>query len=114
MVLPLTSQGRVVGYLTAENQEAGSCHEFQIRFAHALANQASVALENARLFQEVERLSLTDPLTGLRSRRGFESDAGRLIEIAVRYRHPLSVLMIDVDFSSTSMTPMAIRKETEC
>jgi diguanylate cyclase (GGDEF)-like protein len=98
MILPLTSPGRTVGYLTTENQEPGSYHEFQIRFALALANQASTALENARLFQEVERLSLTDPLTGLKNRRGFEGEARRSIEIAIRYRHPLSVLMVDVDF----------------
>lgn len=62
-----------------------------------MANEASIALENARLFREVEQLSLTDPLTGLRNRRGFEGDARQSIEIAIRYKKPLSVLMLDID-----------------
>ena len=97
LVLPLTAQGRIIGCLTSEAEESGAFNEANIRFASALANEASVALENARLFREVERLSLTDPLTGLRNRRGFTDDARRNIDIAVRHKHPLSVLMLDID-----------------
>ena len=97
LVLPLTAQGRIIGCLTSEAGESGAFNDSNIRFASALANEASVALENARLFREVERLSLTDPLTGLRNRRGFMDDARRNIDIAIRHKHPLSVLMLDID-----------------
>jgi eukaryotic-like serine/threonine-protein kinase len=97
LVLPLTAQGKVFGCLTSEAVESGAYNEANIRFASALANEASVALENARLFREVERLSLTDPLTGLRNRRGFLDDARRNVDIAIRHKHPLSVLMLDID-----------------
>jgi diguanylate cyclase (GGDEF)-like protein len=53
--------------------------------------------ERERLFREVERLSLTDPLTKLSNRRHFESEARRLIALALRHSHPLSVVMLDVD-----------------
>jgi len=97
LVLPLTAQGSIIGCLTSEAEEPGAFNEVNIRFASALANEASVALENARLFREVERLSLTDPLTGLRNRRGFTDDARRNVDIAIRHKHPLSVLMLDTD-----------------
>jgi diguanylate cyclase (GGDEF)-like protein len=97
LVLPLTAQGRFIGFFTAETLESGTFNDSSIIFASALANEASIALENARLFREVERLSLTDPLTGLRNRRGFESDARHSIEIAIRYNKPLSVMMLDID-----------------
>jgi diguanylate cyclase (GGDEF)-like protein len=97
LVLPLTAQGRIIGCLTSEAEESGAFNDSNVRFASALANEASVALENARLFREVERLSLTDPLTGLRNRRGFMDDARRNIDIAIRHKHPLSVLMLDID-----------------
>jgi diguanylate cyclase (GGDEF)-like protein len=97
LVLPLTAQGKVFGCLTSEAVESSAFNEANIRFASALANEASVALENARLFREVERLSLTDPLTGLRNRRGFLDDARRNVELTIRHKHPLSVLMLDID-----------------
>jgi eukaryotic-like serine/threonine-protein kinase len=97
LLLPLTAQGGKFGFLTAEAEESGAFDAADIRFAAALANEASVALENARLFREVERLSLTDPLTGLRNRRGFMDDARRNVDIAIRHKHPLSVLMLDID-----------------
>jgi diguanylate cyclase (GGDEF)-like protein len=97
LVLPLTAQGRIIGCLTSEAEKSGAFNDSNIRFASALANEASVALENARLFKEVERLSLTDPLTGLRNRRGFMDDALRNVDIAIRHKHPLCVLMLDID-----------------
>jgi diguanylate cyclase (GGDEF)-like protein len=97
LVLPLTVQGRIIGCLTSEAEESGAFHDANIRFASALANEASAALENARLFREVERLALTDPLTGLRNRRGFIEDARRNIDMTIRHKHPLSVLMLDID-----------------
>lgn len=97
LVLPLTAQGRIIGCLTSEAEEPGAFNETNLQFTVALANESSVALENARLFQEVERLSLTDPLTGLRNRRGFMDDARRNIDIAIRYKHPLSILIFDID-----------------
>lgn len=98
LVLPLTAQGRIFGCLTAEAGEPGAFNEANIRFASALANEASVALENARLFREVERLSLTDPLTGLRNRRGFIDDARRNVDIAIR--HKLPAFRLDAGYRS--------------
>lgn len=98
MILPMTMNGQVVGFLVAENQNPGAFHEDQLRLSLALVHQASVALENARLFDKVEKLSRTDPLTGTRNRRGFEEEARRNLELALRYEQPLSVLMLDIDY----------------
>lgn len=98
MVLPLTSHTRRSGYLVVENHRPGAFNSDQIRPSLALVNQATVALENARLYSEVENLSRTDPLTGIRNRRGFEEEARRSLEIAIRYKKPLSVLMFDIDY----------------
>lgn len=46
---------------------------------------------------ELERLSLSDPLTGLANRRRFEQARQQETRRAVRHRQPLSVLMLDVD-----------------
>jgi len=53
------------------------------------------AEKNARL--EVERLSLTDPLTSLSNRRHFDQVAGLEFSRAERYRLSLAAIMMDLD-----------------
>ena len=53
--------------------------------------------ERERLFREVQRLSTTDPLTGLANRRHFDATAQLEVLRARRHRRPLSAVMLDVD-----------------
>lgn len=46
---------------------------------------------------ELERLSVTDPLTGLSNRRAFEAAGSRAWEHAQRLGQPLALLIIDAD-----------------
>ncbi|HEX6132925.1 MAG TPA: sensor domain-containing diguanylate cyclase [Longimicrobiales bacterium] len=62
----------------------------------ALADQAAVAIENVRLFQQVHQMSLTDPLTGLPNRRQLERDLAREFSAAERGR-PLAAIMFDLN-----------------
>ncbi len=59
-------------------------------------NQARKELET--LYQEVERLSLIDPLTELSNRRSFNTEALRLFQLAIRHQNDLSYAMLDIDF----------------
>ena len=98
MVAPLSYAGRAFGVLTAINQ-AGEAEfgRHDLILLEAMANQAAIAIENARLFEEVQRLAVTDDLTGLHNRRGFFDVARRELERALRTGRPLSALMIDID-----------------
>ena len=53
--------------------------------------------ENARLFQEVQRLAITDPLTGLYNRHKLAEALETECERAVRYSRPVSMIMMDLD-----------------
>jgi len=53
--------------------------------------------ENARLFQEVQRLAITDPLTGLYNRHKLAEALEAECERAVRYGRPVSMIMMDLD-----------------
>ncbi len=54
--------------------------------------------ELEQLMQELETLSLTDGLTGIANRRAFEQRLTLDWQRALRYQHPLSVLMLDIDY----------------
>jgi two-component system, cell cycle response regulator len=61
------------------------------------AGQAGVAVHNVRLHEEAQRLSLTDPLTGLWNYRYLHESLRREVERASRFGRMLAVLVLDLD-----------------
>ena len=62
-----------------------------------LASEAGLALEVVSLYDNMKIMAVTDGLTGLFNHREFYQSLRRELERARRYRHTLSLLMIDVD-----------------
>jgi len=56
-----------------------------------------VEKENKRLLQEMQRLAVLDPLTGMPNRRAFFEHADREFKRAKRYQHPVVAMMFDAD-----------------
>ncbi|MEU8180213.1 diguanylate cyclase [Micromonospora sp. NPDC049047] len=61
------------------------------------ASHAAVAVDNVRVHEEAQRLSLTDPLTGLWNYRYLRESIRREVERASRFGRMLSVLALDLD-----------------
>ena len=61
------------------------------------ADHAAALLSAASEIQALERLAITDELTGLINRRGGESTIGNEIARAKRHRTPLTCVLIDID-----------------
>jgi two-component system cell cycle response regulator len=61
------------------------------------AGQAGVAVHNVRMHEEAQRLSLTDPLTGLWNYRYLRESMRREVERASRFGRMLTVLVLDLD-----------------
>jgi two-component system cell cycle response regulator len=53
--------------------------------------------ERVRLYQEVQRLAMHDPLTGCFNRRHFLILTSQELDRSLRYKRPLSLLMLDID-----------------
>ena len=70
-----------------------------LRLRTCLQGIAASATESYhdRSITELDRLAHTDPLTGLFNRRYLVQQLERQIEMYKRYRHPFSLLMLDVD-----------------
>jgi len=92
---PLLYRGRPLGVLFACSREH-PFDEHELELLRALADQAAIAIENARLFEQVRTLSLTDPLTGLANRRQLERELAREFAAARRGRRLVAVVF-DLD-----------------
>lgn len=57
LLVPLQVENRTVGVLSAERRETGVIEPIQVATLTMLADQVSVAVENAQLFEEVKRFS---------------------------------------------------------
>lgn len=69
---------------------------FELALSRAMEHRFLLQ-ENARLFAEVERLAMTDPLTGLYNRHKLNESLELEVERGLRYSRPLSAIMIDLD-----------------
>jgi diguanylate cyclase (GGDEF)-like protein len=69
----------------------------EISHIEHLVAQLSIALDNALIHREVEKLSVTDPLTGVFNRRRFVEVVEDEFRSAMRYRYNLGIIMLDVD-----------------
>ena len=71
--------------------------ESDMHTLRTVAGQAGVAVHNVRLHEEAQRLSLTDPLTGLWNYRYLRESVRREVERASRFGRMLTVLVLDLD-----------------
>jgi diguanylate cyclase (GGDEF)-like protein len=69
----------------------------EISLVTLLGAWTSMALENVRLSESVEKLAITDDLTQVYNYRFLKSALRREIKRAGRFRQELSIVMIDVD-----------------
>lgn len=69
---------------------------FELSLTRALERR-HLLRENARLMAEIQRLAVTDSLTGLYNRHKLNEVLETEVERARRYGRPLSLLMIDLD-----------------
>jgi PleD family two-component response regulator len=67
------------------------------RVIRAERDSSSVAIANARLMQTMEGLANTDPLTGLRNPRFFDTHLERELAEAERDKVTVGLIMLDVD-----------------
>jgi diguanylate cyclase (GGDEF)-like protein len=92
--LPLVFEETVLGILWVWSRHL---IEADLTVMSTFALQIASALKRARLFQEVQSLASSDPLTGLRNRRNL-FELGRMeFDRSQRTSHPFSCLMLDLD-----------------
>jgi diguanylate cyclase (GGDEF)-like protein len=94
---PVVSEGSLLGVLTVESRNEDAFGEDDVRLLSILSLQVAVGMRNARMYAEIEKLAITDPLTGLFNYRYFYQRLGSELARSLRYHHPLSIILIDLD-----------------
>ncbi len=97
LTLPLNSRARELGMIALVIESQDSFPTESIQLLQTISNQLGIAIENARLFEETSRLSITDELTGLYNRRHFNELLHSEIARSERYGGSLALIMLDLD-----------------
>ncbi|HBC76412.1 MAG: hypothetical protein A2008_01345 [Candidatus Wallbacteria bacterium GWC2_49_35] len=99
MWLSLNYNNNIYGYLGlfSSGSELEKLSVSAIRFLTLASNHIISAVENARLYNEVERLASIDGMTGVFNYRYFYSHLSTEIQRARRYSLALAVIMLDID-----------------
>ena len=96
-MLPLVAKGQSIGLVELFSVSAIVWKDDLLKLARTMANEAAMALENARLYEEARKLADRDPLTGFYNHRFLHERLGEEVVRTQRARRPLSVLMLDLD-----------------
>ncbi|MER3422366.1 MAG: hypothetical protein C4293_03190 [Nitrospiraceae bacterium] len=99
--VPLKPDRRTIGVLNICDKVSGEAFSPEdLERVATVANYATLAIERSVLHQKTEeltRLSILDPLTGLVNRRHFEERLREEVERTKRHHSPLSLIMVDLD-----------------
>jgi eukaryotic-like serine/threonine-protein kinase len=93
--VPLRAGGQSLGALELNLVEA--LGDNAMKLVELLAAAAAVALQNAHLYQETQRLAITDALTGVSNYRHFHDLLVLEVERARRMDYPVGLIVMDLD-----------------
>jgi diguanylate cyclase (GGDEF)-like protein len=95
--IPLKMSNRVIGVMNLSRTVAGEFNQAEIRLLTLLADQAAIAIINARLHAAVSHQARSDALTELPNRRALDERLDKSIAQSVNSGNPFSVVMMDLD-----------------
>lgn len=95
--IAMAFRGRHVGVLGCTRRRPNGFTESELRVLRVVAQQAAIAVRNARLYQQTMELATHDGLTGLLNRRLFLEHLDVEWARSCRFDLTLSILVIDID-----------------
>jgi diguanylate cyclase (GGDEF)-like protein len=96
--MPLVYRGEVIGLIdVGESRRIRRWGDDDVRVLQAIADQAAIAIANARAYARLAEQAVTDGLTGLFNHRHFNEHLRKEVTTARRYGDELSLVIVDVD-----------------
>jgi len=96
-MLPLVAKREAIGLVELTSAEHVQFDERRLGLAQTMANEAAMALENARLYERVRHQAFHDPLTRLANRSLFRDRLDHAVVRSTRGLRSVSVLFVDLD-----------------
>lgn len=96
--VPLKSADCILGVIELINPFDEGFVDDDLQLLSTIADFAAIAIENARNYQRIQQLVITDDLTGLYNARHMAKLIDCEVERADRYGNELSLVFIDLDF----------------
>ncbi|MFU8771784.1 MAG: diguanylate cyclase, partial [Anaerolineales bacterium] len=98
MSSPLTILGRLVGTIgIVDSDPERQFSQHDLNLLNLFAQQAAIAIHNAQLHAEMQKLAVTDPLTGLYNRRGLFELGKKEVARTLQSRCPIAAILLDID-----------------
>ena len=97
LCIPITYGEMLLGVLNIENRNENAFSPQDVLILNTLADLLATALHNAFVFQKLQQQSITDGLTGIKTRRFFWEALSAEWKRASRSGRPFSVVLIDLD-----------------
>ncbi|MGH2403944.1 MAG: diguanylate cyclase, partial [bacterium] len=97
LAVPLIAEGKVLGVFNVESAKLAAFGSRDLHMLMTLASYAVIAIQNAHLYEQAQRLAITDGLTELHNHRYLFDALDRLLERAKRDAQPLSLIMLEID-----------------
>jgi diguanylate cyclase (GGDEF)-like protein len=98
IVIPLLYENNLLGLLVMLLGKTEFPDTFQRELLNVMCNQAATSIANAKLHSEIEKLAITDGLTGLFNHRTFQEKLSLELRRLNRFSGPLSILISDIDY----------------
>ena len=97
LCIPITYGEKLQGVLNVESQSDDAFTPQDVLVMRTLADLLATALHNAFVFQQLQQQSITDGLTGIKTRRFFWEALTSEWKRASRSGRPFSVVLMDLD-----------------
>ena len=97
LCLPITYGETLLGVLNVESQDENAFAPQDVLILNTLADLLATALHNSFVFQKLQQQSITDGLTGIKTRRFFWEALSSEWKRASRSGRPFSVVLVDLD-----------------
>jgi diguanylate cyclase (GGDEF)-like protein len=95
--LPLRARGRTQGVIQLVNCKMEELRPQQIFLLQALCDYAAIAIQNARVLEQVQRLTITDDCTGLYNARHMYAMLELALERCAKKHQPVGLIFLDLD-----------------